>query len=753
MSKFFRQVFSISLFITFIIVGCTNSTIHQPISKQEALYTFAKLYGYFRYFHPSDEAQEIDWDSQALYGISMLEKVKNEQELKEVLDHLFLSIAPSLKLRQEFCDSDQHESLDSTSWQYFGYGSLFSKNVFKKTRFNSLDNHPKRNIFQYVSLGKFRNKINADSLKITLRHKLNSGNYLSKGALRLIAVDNEGFKENLNVLESNSVEWKSLKKTLHIKNLDSINLEFGIKHNGSFLIENFLITEYLNGDSIESTIFNKIASTRDTLYNETASVSLLSELSDGNKSLKVKIQSINKKEKSKALFKSTLTTNTYIQNKITERFGYKIPIMLRKCNGGTIPKLRTEELEKFKKSLLEFSTSPNFLEGNNEKLGNLIIMWNILQHFYPYRNDLSADFDKVLKELIELTLTNTKLKTKEILEKLIHAAEDGHGYVYDLNSSLEFRSLPIKIENVRDRFIISQSYYDSLKYLVGSEIITINGKPIKTLLDSLASFRSASNSVSLTKKALNSLLVRLDSNTFEFNVVDLDNQNLICYLSPTLSTSQYVEFSKSSFDESFQKIVVPENISYINLNNIQEKEFIKISSSLNKVVILDGRKYPTGYAKKLIGKLISNVPSTKIFLIPKIELPDQENLEYDRRGWKITTELNGTDYKVFYLINSKTVSYGETIASFFEYQNNATIVGQPSEGTNGNMITTFLPGNYAVNWTGMKVLKHDGSQLHGIGITPDVYVERTPEGIAAGRDEVLEKAIELATKHIETSND
>ena len=54
-----------------------------------------------------------------------------------------------------------------------------------------------------------------------------------------------------------------------------------------------------------------------------------------------------------------------------------------------------------------------------------------------------------------------------------------------------------------------------------------------------------------------------------------------------------------------------------------------------------------------------------------------------------------------------------------------------------------LPGDYRVAWTGMKVLKHDGSQHHGIGILPAVPISRTVAGVAAGRDEVLERAIEL----------
>jgi hypothetical protein len=43
----------------------------------------------------------------------------------------------------------------------------------------------------------------------------------------------------------------------------------------------------------------------------------------------------------------------------------------------------------------------------------------------------------------------------------------------------------------------------------------------------------------------------------------------------------------------------------------------------------------------------------------------------------------------------------------------------------------------------MRVRKHDGSQHHLVGIRPDIEAERTIEGVRNGRDEVLEKALEV----------
>jgi C-terminal processing protease CtpA/Prc len=51
-----------------------------------------------------------------------------------------------------------------------------------------------------------------------------------------------------------------------------------------------------------------------------------------------------------------------------------------------------------------------------------------------------------------------------------------------------------------------------------------------------------------------------------------------------------------------------------------------------------------------------------------------------------------------------------------------------------------------VVFTGMKVLKHDGSRHHGVGIQPTVAVARTRAAVAAGRDELLERALDVVRK-------
>lgn len=56
---------------------------------------------------------------------------------------------------------------------------------------------------------------------------------------------------------------------------------------------------------------------------------------------------------------------------------------------------------------------------------------------------------------------------------------------------------------------------------------------------------------------------------------------------------------------------------------------------------------------------------------------------------------------------------------------------------------TFSMGGFTVSWTGMRVLKHHGSQHHGIGILPTVPAARTRKGVAEGKDEILLRGLEI----------
>ncbi|HYK03219.1 MAG TPA: S41 family peptidase [Thermoanaerobaculia bacterium] len=98
----------------------------------------------------------------------------------------------------------------------------------------------------------------------------------------------------------------------------------------------------------------------------------------------------------------------------------------------------------------------------------------------------------------------------------------------------------------------------------------------------------------------------------------------------------------------------------------------------------------------------------------------------------------------FMLIDERAISQSEHTGLVFEAIANTTFIGSPTAGANGNITRAVLPGSIYLTFTGMDVRHIDGRQLQRVGLVPHVPVPRTIEALAAGRDEVLEKALELA---------
>lgn len=81
-----------------------GSTDHAEQRSIENLRAFAKLYGYVKYFHPSDEASAIDWERFAVYGSENVMHAESQEDLKQKLSVLFRPIAPTVQI---YSTSDQ----------------------------------------------------------------------------------------------------------------------------------------------------------------------------------------------------------------------------------------------------------------------------------------------------------------------------------------------------------------------------------------------------------------------------------------------------------------------------------------------------------------------------------------------------------------------------------------------------------------------------------------------------------------------
>ncbi|MDR4890102.1 S41 family peptidase [Fredinandcohnia sp. QZ13] len=139
--KIAKNPMVLSLVCLFILISNSSQTIpvftpasgtNSWVDKERQLANvtaFANLYGYVRFFHPSDEVEEVDWNQFALYGMEKVNGSKNEQELKENLEEIFQPIAPTLKIYRTDEEYDRYvpdykklrdSAYELVVWQYEG---------------------------------------------------------------------------------------------------------------------------------------------------------------------------------------------------------------------------------------------------------------------------------------------------------------------------------------------------------------------------------------------------------------------------------------------------------------------------------------------------------------------------------------------------------------------------------------------------------------------------------------------------------
>jgi hypothetical protein len=191
---------------------------------------------------------------------------------------------------------------------------------------------------------------------------------------------------------------------------------------------------------------------------------------------------------------------------------------------------------------------------------------------------------------------------------------------------------------------------------------------------------------------------------------------------------------------------IKSDIFYVNLSNCTKEMFLNRADEFAKAkcVIYDFRWGSRFMITDIIKHLIDTAVHSAWMEVPEFVYPNQKDVTFHKSRWSLQPATPRFESKNIFINNPSVVSSGETAMGIIDYYNLATMVGETTAGCNGNVNWIQLPCGYEIMWTGMRVLKHDGSQLFLVGFEPDFPVERTLKGVMDWEDEVLEKAISVA---------
>lgn len=390
--------------------------------------------------------------------------------------------------------------------------------------------------------------------------------------------------------------------------------------------------------------------------------------------------------------------------------------------------------------------TPQMDSGLN--LLTLFRLWNVIEYYAPNRSLTLHPWDEVLSTYIRLVGAETDpVRFSRLYMRLIRELNDGHAYA-PIEMLFGQRMLPVWPLQAEGRLFVGYSGDSALKR--GDEVVAIDGEPISERLELLREYASRSNEASL-RQALRyyGLCTRRDTAEVvrrRAGVCDTLRVATVPYgsVSPLYDPAQLEQ-------PPFR--LLADSVGYIYAGTFSREHLAQVVQTLprTRALIIDLRTYPLKVDGALIALIGQSLRTESVVvrqaLYQTLALP---GLFYRQEQWlfedfgevaaRCTEPYKG---RVILLVDEMTQSNPEFQAMAFQSCPQTLTIGSPTSGANGSIVWIPLPGQLT-SFSGVGTLYPDGTQPQTVGVRLDIEVLPTAEGLQAGRDEVLERALELA---------
>ena len=419
----------------------------------------------------------------------------------------------------------------------------------------------------------------------------------------------------------------------------------------------------------------------------------------------------------------------------------------------------------------------------NLRLLALYRYWNIIQYFFPYRYLTDKNWDEVLSEYIpKFNNAKTALEYQLAILQLAGKTNDTHARHFlaanerDLLRGTRYAPLrtdeidslrgkkyaPFQVRFIENKLTVIDYFKPELKENTGLEIgdfIThVNGNRIEYIIDSIKSHYPASNEPARMYYMATDL-VRSNNNSIH---IIYNSSGTIKQKELTMYERSDLNMDESNRKLSYDTLMIDKDsvfIGYITLATLKDTEISQIKKSFMnaKGIIIDIRNYPASIVPLSLGEFFTTKrkPFAK-FTTGNLNNPGEFNFSRNVQFLNYNAgDPNGfNDFKAYksenyfkgilvVIVNEETISQAEYTAMLFSAGDNTVIIGSQTQGADGNVSLIPLPGGLKAGISGIGVYYPDGTGTQRIGIFPDIEVKPTIQGIREGRDELLEKAIEI----------
>ncbi|MGD2089277.1 MAG: S41 family peptidase [Candidatus Aminicenantes bacterium] len=391
--------------------------------------------------------------------------------------------------------------------------------------------------------------------------------------------------------------------------------------------------------------------------------------------------------------------------------------------------------------------SAPYYPDENYRLLALFRYWNIIQYFFPYKDDMDRDWEPVLEEFIPRLLeAGYAMEYHLTIKELTTQLNDSHAYTDSpyLYYFFGYYYAPFQVRYIQNQTIVTRVFPELMDpadtVQVGDIILKRNGTDIDTFRNDMRKYVEASNEPALQRN-ISVYVVRGKSNQLNFTI--LRGGQVTNVTVPGYFSSVYYGAMNAADNQLEKWKILPGNIGYVHMGILQVEDVDQMMMDLmyTRAIVFDVRNYPL-FTVGYISYYLNPTPEEYAkYTIPDLDYPGEFNFtETHKIG-----EDNPDYYKgrVVLLVDEWTQSHAEWTCMLFQTAPDVTIIGSQTAGADGNVSYFYLPGNIITVFTGIGVYYPDGTPTQRIGIVPDINVRPTIAGIQQGQDEVLQRAIQF----------
>lgn len=717
----------------------------------ENLMAFARLYGYARYFYPSNEAQNTDWNSFALVGVEQVESAQNPDELLSALRNLFNPIAPLLLINRGAKPSDIQRIYEAPPtalknlalvWKHIGPSTELESQYLRSEITNVYV--PQREfegaVIQVISAKPLLGK------KIVFSASVRTELVLPAGQAQLWMVV-EGFDgkplKTITMDQSpiRTTEWKEYSIESEIPDdANTIRLGLIIIGDGKAYFDDIKLysTDNININYLNNAGFEE--SDKGKLFRGW-------RLSQQSEKIKYSAQVIEGKavEGKKYLELASNLQSTIHFPEIGQIYSdnlegglyFTMPLTLFADSSRTLP-----PPEKAHKSI-KSSKSPSFILNGNDRTSRLaitVILWNIYKQFSTFNHN-NKRWDSILKvTLLKSALDKNEKQFLETLRILSANLDDGQARVWLSDEVIRFGT-PFLWKWAENKLIISKVAQNFYALKPGDEVVSIEGVSTLKYIEDVEKKISGSTTQWKRVRALAEIRSGEEDSELRLKVRDISGKEKDIIVQRNAFLSDLNENRPQTFFE------IKPSVFYIDLTRISDKQFREIIETLRsgKGLILDLRGL-IQISEHILGLFIKEKITSLDWIIPVYTMPDKLKVSYQIISNDIIPRNVLNPEKIVFLMDERSIGYSEALLTLVKNNKIGEIVGRTSAGTPGEAIAFRLPGNFNASMTAIKVTSPAGSTLTGNFLEPTIPVNITRKGLIEGKDEILERALKLFEK-------